>query len=60
MIRAAFRPLVREWRIAFYRWALREIDPMHDDVPRIVLRLRNLLAERYARPCYLQSVWRWL
>lgn len=27
---------------AFYRWALREIDPLHPDVPRIVLRQREL------------------
>ena len=27
---------------AFYRWALREIDPLHPDVPRILLRQREL------------------
>jgi hypothetical protein len=27
---------------AFYRWALREIDPLHPDVPRIMLRRREL------------------
>lgn len=33
------------WRmlcIAGLRWALREIDPMHPDVPYIVRRLREL------------------
>lgn len=28
------------------RWALREIKPTHPDVPRIVLRLRELEARR--------------
>jgi hypothetical protein len=27
---------------AFYRWALREIDPMHPDVSKIVLRQHEL------------------
>lgn len=27
---------------AFYRWALREIDPLHPDVPRILLRTQEL------------------
>lgn len=27
---------------AFYRWALREIDPLHPDVPRILLRAQEL------------------
>jgi hypothetical protein len=27
---------------AFYRWAMREIDPMHPDVPRIMLRQQEL------------------
>lgn len=33
---------------AWYRWALREIDPLHPDVPRILLRQREL-AERAQR-----------
>ena len=33
---------------AFYRWALREIDPMHPDLPRILLRKREL-AEKQNR-----------
>jgi hypothetical protein len=27
---------------AFYKWALREIDPLHPDVPRIMLRRQEL------------------
>jgi hypothetical protein len=27
---------------AFYRWAMKEIDPMHPDVPRIMLRQKEL------------------
>jgi hypothetical protein len=27
---------------AFYRWAMREIDPLHPDVPRIMKRQREL------------------
>lgn len=27
---------------AFYRWALREINPLHPDVPRIMLRQQEL------------------
>jgi hypothetical protein len=27
---------------AFYRWAMREIDPTHPDVPRIMRRQREL------------------
>ena len=27
---------------AFYRWAMREINPMHPDVPRIMMRQREL------------------
>jgi len=27
---------------AFYRWALREINPLHPDVPRILLRQQEL------------------
>lgn len=33
---------------AFYRWALREIDPLHPDVPRLLLR-RQELEERAHR-----------
>lgn len=27
---------------AFYRWAMREINPMHPDIPRIMQRQREL------------------
>ncbi len=27
---------------SFYAWAMREIDPLHPDLPRIVLRQREL------------------
>jgi hypothetical protein len=27
---------------AFYRWAMREINPMHPDVPKIMLRQQEL------------------
>jgi hypothetical protein len=33
---------------AFYRWAMREINPMHPDVPKIMLRQQEL-AEKYRR-----------
>lgn len=33
---------------AFYRWAMKEINPMHPDVPRIMLRQQEL-AEKYRR-----------
>ena len=29
----------------FYRWALREISPLHPDLPRIVVRERELADE---------------
>jgi hypothetical protein len=32
----------------FYRWALREIDPLHPDLPRILLK-QNELADRARR-----------
>ena len=32
----------------FYRWALREISPLHPDVPRILLRQQEL-ADRARR-----------
>jgi len=33
---------------AFYRWAMREINPLHPDVPRIMLRQQEL-AEKARR-----------
>lgn len=35
----------------FYRWAMKEIDPMHPDVPKILLRQQQL-AEKF------KSLWR--
>lgn len=32
---------------AFYCWALREIDPLHPDLPRILLRKRELAEKRH-------------
>lgn len=39
-------PVLRLWVLAFYRWALREIDPMHPDLPHIVVRVAELEAAR--------------
>jgi hypothetical protein len=33
---------------AFYNWALREIDPLHPDVPKIIRR-QSELADKAAR-----------
>jgi hypothetical protein len=33
---------------AFYRWAMKEINPMHPDVPKIMLRQQQL-AEKYRK-----------
>jgi hypothetical protein len=45
-MRAAFRPLWRELRIAYYELALQQINPLNDDVPYIVARINELKAER--------------
>lgn len=34
--------LVREWRLFYYRRALREICPLHEDVPHIVRTIHSL------------------
>lgn len=39
---ASLRPLFRCLQLFYYRWALREIDPLHPDVPRIVRKLNEL------------------
>lgn len=31
---------------AFYRWALSEINPLHPDLPRIVMRKQELVDKR--------------
>ena len=40
------RPVLRELRLAYFRWALREVHPLHKDVPYIVLKIHELTAER--------------
>jgi hypothetical protein len=34
--------------LAYYRWAMRQIDPLHPDVPEIVRRINDLEMERAA------------
>ena len=34
--------IYRAARLAYYRWALREISPSHPDVPHIVARINSL------------------
>jgi hypothetical protein len=41
-VKHALFPLVRLWKVTIYKWALREIDPMHPDVPFIVRELHRL------------------
>ena len=38
----AIKPILDLWCLAYYRWALSEIDPMSPDVPDIVLRINDL------------------
>jgi len=40
------RVLLREIELAYLKWARREIDPLHKDVPYIVLRINTLEADR--------------
>ncbi len=55
------RPLTIEWQIFYTRWALSEIPPLHEDVPMLVTRLRNLRAEREcAPPSVLRRTYNWL
>jgi hypothetical protein len=52
--------LIRESSIAFYRWALHDLqrkNPHHKDLPGIVTRLRDLRAER-ARS--RSAIWSWM
>lgn len=39
-------PLWREWRIFILSWALREICPLHPDVPNIVRELHHWRTQR--------------
>lgn len=36
-------PLLRELRIFYCRWALSEMHPLHPDVPKLTLYLRDLI-----------------
>lgn len=38
MKRALF-PLIRLYKLTLYRWALKEVNPAHPDVPHIVRQL---------------------
>ena len=42
------RPVLRNAQLVYLEWALREIDPLHPDVPHIVLAVNRLQAERRA------------
>ena len=35
-------PLYHGMALAYYRWAIRQIDPLHPDVPEIVRRISEL------------------
>lgn len=35
-------------RLAFYRWAMQEIDRLHDDLPKITIKI-NELERRWAK-----------
>lgn len=35
------KPLIRAWKLFIYTWALKEIDPLHPDVPHIVQKLNE-------------------
>ena len=37
-------PLYHALALAYYRWAMRQIDPLHPDVPHIVRRITELEA----------------
>lgn len=34
--------ILRLIALAYYTWAMREMDPQHPDLPRVVLRIREL------------------
>ena len=40
------KALWREWRIAYYSAALRQISPTHPDVPELVIKLNALTSQR--------------
>lgn len=37
-----FREHILRARIAYYEWALNNIDPLHDDVPEIIRHIHRL------------------
>jgi hypothetical protein len=41
----SLNPVLRMWKVAYYRWALRSLStraPMHEDIPWLVLRIHAL------------------
>jgi hypothetical protein len=44
----AVRPVFRNASLLYHTWALREIHPLHPDVPHLVLTVNRLKAERTA------------
>jgi hypothetical protein len=44
----SIRAVIRNGELVYLDWALREIDPLHPDVPHIVMTKRLLEAERAA------------
>ena len=45
-LKRAIRPILREMKVMDTDWCLRHIDPLHDDVPMLVLRRHALEIER--------------
>jgi len=40
------KPLIREWRLFYYRAALRQMGPTHPDAGYVVLQINQLESER--------------
>lgn len=38
----SLQSMLRLLALAYYTWARREMDPQHPDLPRVVLRIREL------------------
>jgi len=36
------KAILRLFALAYYRWAMREMGPQHPDLPRVVVRVREL------------------
>lgn len=36
------RAILHLWQLTYFEWALREVHPLHDDVPEIVRRINHL------------------